>query len=91
MDSPFGQLDPDNRAGVAKYLAKIADQTILLVSLSQWKDVEDSIKGKIGKQYYLTYHNPTAKQDLVKNINNKDTVLETVSEKYEWASIKEMH
>jgi len=91
MDSPFGQLDPDNKAGVAKYLAKIADQTILLVSLSQWKDVENSIEQKIGGHYYLTYHNPAAKKELIKNINNQDVVLETKSDKYEWASIQEMH
>jgi len=92
MDSPFGQLDDDNKAGVAKYLAKIADQTILLVSLSQWKDAEDSIRHKVGREYFLTYHNPNSNRpDVIKRINNQDVVLETSSEQYEWASIQEMH
>jgi hypothetical protein len=60
--------------------------------LSQWKDAEDSIRHKVGREYYLTYHNPKRnKPDVIKRINNQNVVLETASEQYEWASIQEMH
>ncbi|MDF1628847.1 MAG: AAA family ATPase [Alcanivoracaceae bacterium] len=55
MDSPFGALDPEYRKLVARYIPKLADQVIILVSESQWRgEVSEQITERIAKSYRLS-------------------------------------
>lgn len=64
MDSPYGNLDPEYREKVANYIPNLAEQVIIMVSNSQWKEeVENSVKGRVGKEYTLIYHTPHKKDD----------------------------
>ena len=55
VDSPFGNLDPLYRKGVASFLPELASQVVLLVSTSQASvEVLDSLDQKIGMQYILS-------------------------------------
>jgi DNA sulfur modification protein DndD len=62
MDSPFGSLDRISRQQIAQILPQLANQLIVLVTKTQWRDeVETEMQPKIGKQYLLTYY--TSKPD----------------------------
>jgi DNA sulfur modification protein DndD len=62
MDSPFGSLDRISRRQIAKILPQLANQLIVLVTKTQWRDeVETEMQPKIGRQYLLTYY--TSKLD----------------------------
>jgi len=90
MDSPFGQLAGKFRAGVATRLSLVADQAVLMVSGTQWKEhVENALEGKVGKSYYLTYHNPVGEEE-VDVINGQRVKLIVPSDQYEWSSIREL-
>ena len=59
MDSPFGSLDPTYRTMIARYIPRLADQIVLLVSGTQWKDeVEAECQARVGKHISLIYHAP---------------------------------
>lgn len=59
MDSPFGALDPEYRALIAKYIPVLADQVILMASRSQWLGpVEEECRARVGKQVSLIYYSP---------------------------------
>jgi DNA sulfur modification protein DndD len=72
MDSPFGSLDRISRRQIAKILPQLANQLIVLVTKTQWRDeVETEMQPKIGRQYLLTYY--TSKLDCPEDdleINN---------------------
>jgi DNA sulfur modification protein DndD len=72
MDSPFGSLDRISRRQIAKILPQLANQLVVLVTKTQWRDeVETEMQPKIGKQYLLTYY--TSKLDCPEDyleINN---------------------
>jgi DNA sulfur modification protein DndD len=62
MDSPFGSLDRISRRQIAHILPQLANQLVVLVTKTQWRDeVETEMQPKIGKQYILTYY--TSKPD----------------------------
>ena len=57
MDSPFGSLDRISRRQIAQILPQLANQLVVLVTKTQWRDeVETQMQPKIGKQYLLTYY-----------------------------------
>ncbi len=57
MDSPFGALEDDYRAKVAEWVPRLADQVIVIVSMSQWRhEVETAMRGRIGREYILELH-----------------------------------
>lgn len=63
MDSPFGNLDQTHTANVAANIGELASQVIIIVSDKQWnKDVENNIKGKVGKMYKMFDENDNNKQ-----------------------------
>jgi DNA sulfur modification protein DndD len=72
MDSPFGSLDRISRRQIAKILPQLANQLVVLVTKTQWRDeVETEMQPKIGRQYVLTYY--TSKLDCPEDyleINN---------------------
>lgn len=57
MDSPFGSLDRIHRRQIAKILPQLANQLVILVTKTRWRDeVETQMQPKIGKQYSLNYY-----------------------------------
>lgn len=55
MDSPFGALDPEYRELVARYIPKLADQVIILVSESQWRgEVQRECADRVAASYRLS-------------------------------------
>jgi DNA sulfur modification protein DndD len=59
MDSPFGALDPTNRRSIAEHISRLADQVVVLVTKTQWRDeVETALSGRIGRAYALSYFTP---------------------------------
>ncbi len=83
MDSPYGNLDPEYREKVADYLPNLADQVIIMVSNSQWKnEVENAVKSRVGKEFTLIYHTPHKKEDT-----KTSSVIE--GEKYEFSKVEE--
>jgi DNA sulfur modification protein DndD len=64
MDSPFGALDPNYRKLVAKFIPKLADQIVLLVSRSQWEGkVQQECEARAGKRLSLIYNAPEVEKD----------------------------
>ena len=62
MDSPFGSLDRISRRQISQILPQLANQLVVLVTKTQWRDeVETEMQPKIGRQYILTYY--TSKLD----------------------------
>lgn len=63
MDSPFGSLDPIYRHQIAEHVPVLADQVVLMLTESQWRgEVEQSLRGKVGRTYVMTYH--TTRDDV---------------------------
>jgi len=59
MDSPFGSLDEIYRRQVAKCIPKLANQLVVLVTKTQWRnEVETEMNPYINKQYVLVYLSP---------------------------------
>lgn len=94
MDSPFGQLGDEFRAGVAKWIPTLAPQVVLMVSSSQYGGAVESELGtskRIGRRYYLCYHGPS-KRDEAKSrltIGGKKLTVYKASTK-EFTEIKEV-
>lgn len=66
IDSAFGQLEPEYKRDVAKWVPTLAPQVIVLVSESQWKkEVEEELQAKIGYQWILQCSTP---KNRAKNI-----------------------
>jgi DNA sulfur modification protein DndD len=54
IDSAFGQLEPEYKRDVAKWIPTLAPQVIILVSESQWKqEVEQELQPRIGSEWIL--------------------------------------
>lgn len=54
IDSAFGQLEPEYKRDVAKWIPTLAHQVIILVSESQWKqEVEQELQPRIGSEWIL--------------------------------------
>lgn len=59
MDSPFGSLDEIYRRQVAKSIPQLANQLVVLVSKTQWRnEVETEMNSYINRQYILVYRSP---------------------------------
>lgn len=59
MDSPFGSLDQIYRRQVAKILPKLANQLVVLVTKTQWREeVAEEMNDRTGKEYVLVYNSP---------------------------------
>ncbi|BAQ60525.1 exonuclease SbcC [Geminocystis sp. NIES-3708] len=59
MDSPFGSLDEIYRRQVGKSIPKLANQLVVLVTKTQWRnEVETEMNPYINKQYILVYRSP---------------------------------
>ena len=61
MDSAFGSLEDDYRAKVAHWIPTLANQVILLVSKTQWREeVEREVRPRVGREYILELHSTKA-------------------------------
>jgi DNA sulfur modification protein DndD len=59
MDSPFGSLDVIYRRQIAHILPNLANQLLVLVTKTQWRDeVAEELQTRIGREYILTYNSP---------------------------------
>lgn len=64
MDSPFGSLEDEYRSKVASWLPKLANQVIVMVSKTQWRnEVETAMRPRIGREYVLELHTSKASAD----------------------------
>ncbi|MBD2394062.1 AAA family ATPase [Cyanobacterium aponinum FACHB-4101] len=93
MDSPFGSLDEVYRRQVAKIIPKLANQLIVLVTKTQWRnEVETEMNSYINKQYVLTYL--SSKDDCQEDViilNNQEYPLVKRSEnQFEYTEIVEV-
>jgi DNA sulfur modification protein DndD len=71
MDSPFGQLGDEFRAGISNWIPQLAPQVIILVSSSQYRgEVERELNqtGRVGKRFLLAYHAPTKRPEANETI-----------------------
>ena len=60
MDSPFGAMDTETRKATARIMPELANQVVAMISSSQYEGGVDEVfkqTHKIGKRYYLRYHN----------------------------------
>lgn len=54
MDSPFGNLDSEHSAHIARGIGSLSNQVIIIVSEKQWaNEVEINIHDRLGRMYYL--------------------------------------
>ena len=57
MDSAFGSLEDEYRSKVAHWIPTLANQVVLLVSKTQWREeVEREVRPRVGKEYILELH-----------------------------------
>lgn len=93
MDSPFGSLDPIYRHQIAEHVPVLADQIVLMVTQSQWRDeVENALTRRVGRQYVLTYFTPRTDVQ-VESIALGDTEYELVRQspsEFEYSVIQEV-
>lgn len=92
MDSAFGSLEDEYRAKVAHWIPTLANQVILLVSKTQWREeVEREVRPRVDKEYILELH--TTKVDTSRDIEilgeTYPYVVET-SDPYERTQIEQV-
>ena len=93
MDSPFGALDHNYRAQIAKHLPCIADQIITMVTKTQWRgEVEHEMADKIGREYVLTYFTPREdiQEDWLEIEGEKVPLVKQSSNDYEYTKVQEI-
>lgn len=57
MDSAFGSLEDEYRSKVAHWIPTLANQVILLVSKTQWREeVEREVRPRVDREYILELH-----------------------------------
>jgi DNA sulfur modification protein DndD len=93
MDSPFGALDSTHRRQVARSIPILANQLVVLVSKTQWRDeVEKEMDELIGKMYVLSYHSPKEElepDEMVLKEGEYPLVRRSVNE-FEWTEVLEV-
>ncbi len=93
MDSPFGALDATHRRQVARSIPILANQLVVLVSKTQWREeVEEEMDPLIGRMYVLSYHSPKAELEPDKMLllgEEYPLVRRSVNE-FEWTEVLEV-
>ena len=93
MDSPFGSLDEIYRRQVAKSIPELANQLIVLVTKTQWRqEVETEMSGYIGKQYVLIYHSSKedCQEDSIEINNTNYPLVQRSPNQFEYTEIWEV-
>ena len=93
MDSPFGSLDRISRRQIAQILPQLANQLIVLVTKTQWRDeVETEMQPKIGRQYLLTYYTskPDCPEDYLEINNQRYPLIRHSPNDFDYTEISEI-
>jgi DNA sulfur modification protein DndD len=93
MDSPFGSLDRISRRQIAQILPQLANQLIVLVTKTQWRDeVETEMQPKIGKQYLLVYYTskPDCPEDYLELNNKRYPLIQRSPNDFDYTEIVEI-
>lgn len=93
MDSPFGSLDRISRRQIARILPQLANQLLVLVTKTQWRDeVETEMQPKIGKQYLLTYYTSKldAPQDYLEINARRYPLVQHSNNEFDYTEISEI-
>ena len=94
MDSPFGSLDYSYGSGIAETLPSLANQVVIMVSSSQWRDeVSRPMLQNVGRRYAMCYF--SSRQDTTFNSkvvgdSGRDYNLWGVTKEEEYTDIKEV-
>lgn len=93
MDSPFGNLDPVYRRQVSQNIPALANQVVIMASKTQFEgEVENTIHGRIGKEYVLVYHSPKqdAHEDRIVRYGVTYDLVKRIPDSEEWTEIVEV-
>lgn len=93
MDSPFGSLDANSRRHIAQTIPKLANQLVVLVTKTQWREeVESEIMERIGKEYVLTYYSSktNCEEDFLQIGREKYYLTRQSSNGFEYSEIVEV-
>lgn len=94
MDSPFGSLDEIYRRQVAKSIPKLANQLVVLVTKTQWRnEVETEMNPYINKQYILVYRSPKkdCQEDFIKIHDREYPLVKKSDNQFEYTEIIEIN
>ncbi len=90
MDSPFGSLDEIYRRQVAKAIPQLANQLVILVTKTQWRqEVETEIESLVGQEYILVYHSPKpdCQKDWLKLYGNNYPLVQQSDNQFEYTEV----
>ncbi|HHP7231648.1 MAG TPA: ATP-binding protein, partial [Xenococcaceae cyanobacterium] len=90
MDSPFGSLDQIYRRQVAKAIPQLANQLVILVTKTQWREeVATEVSSLVGSEYVLVYHSPKpdCQKDWLKLYGNNYPLVCQSENQYEYTEI----
>ena len=92
MDSPFGSLEEEYREKVAEWVPRLAEQVIVLVSNTQWREeAEKGMRERIGSEYILELHTGKRDQDIdVQLQGNSHSYVRTAEDPFEQTLIREV-
>lgn len=93
MDSPFGSLDEIYRRQIAKIIPKLANQLVVLVTNTQWRqEVEEEIANRVGREYVLTYYSskPDCQKDTIELGGNYYSLIDRSPNEFEYTEIVEV-
>lgn len=93
LDSTFGSLDPIYRRHIAKKIPNLANQAIIMVSKSQWKDeVENAVLPRLGREYVLEYLSPKidAEEATLERKGNVYNLVKRTTDQFETTNIVEV-
>ncbi|MBL1210498.1 AAA family ATPase [Geminocystis sp. GBBB08] len=94
MDSPFGSLDEIYRRQVAKSIPQLANQLVVLVTKTQWRnEVETEMNPYINKQYVLVYRSPKedCQEDFINIYGEEYPLVKKSDNQFEYTEIMEVN
>ncbi|MBD2156151.1 AAA family ATPase [Leptolyngbya sp. FACHB-16] len=93
MDSPFGTLDENYKRQIARLIPTLADQLVVLVTKTQWRDeVENEMEPYIAKEYVLVFNSakPDCQPDTIELNGETYPWVRQSPNAFEWAEIVEV-
>lgn len=93
MDSPFGSLDEIYRRKVARSIPQLANQLVVLVTKTQWRqEVEQEMASLIGKEYILVYNSPKldCEEDFIELDGEIYPLVKSSPDRFEYTEIVEV-
>jgi DNA sulfur modification protein DndD len=93
MDSPFGSLDVIYRRQIAQIIPDLANQLLVLVTKTQWRnEVAEVLQSRIGREYILTYNSPkpNCEEDEIELGGIRYPLVKRSPNEFEYTEIKEV-